>query len=88
MDSEIQVQEAAPAKQFDIHINLEGMTWGDLQLVMTYDGRITPDLIELCDHVVVGGVKKLPFLATVNDVMDEIMKAMSVTADPPSPSGN
>lgn len=66
-------------------IDLTGLTWGDVKMLLQYDGRLTREVIDLADRVVVGGVDSLPFFATVNDVFDAIWAEINKQKDPEAP---
>lgn len=73
------------SKQPAYTIDLTGLLWGDVKLLLNYDGKLTPQLLDLADRVVVGGVDKLPFFATVDDVFDAIWTEIERQKNPEAP---
>lgn len=81
-------EETKKPKALNLQVDLEELTFGDMEVILGFDGRLTPPLIEVFDHVIVGGVKHIKFIKHVNEVVETIMEAVQTASNPETQAGN
>lgn len=71
-------------KELEIRVNLDALTFGDLEMAMAAEGgQDVPvkELLPFLNRVVVGGVKTIPVTA-MPQIMDALAKALGSMANP------
>jgi hypothetical protein len=84
MAAKKQITQAAPeVKELEIKVNLDAMTFGDLEMAMQAESGKVPvkELLPFLNRVVVGGVKDIP-LTAMPAIMDALTKALEGMANP------
>jgi len=70
-------------KELEIKINLDKLTFGDLEMALDYEDGKTPvkELLPFLNRVVVGGVKHIP-LNAMPAIMDALSDALAGMGNP------
>jgi hypothetical protein len=81
-------EEAKKAKVLNLQVNLDELTFDDMEALLAFDGRLTAPLIVAFKHVIVGGIGHLKFREHVQEVVETVMEAIAAASNPESASGN
>jgi len=84
------VQSSDEDVKLDIKIDITRLTWGDVLLIMEFKdngGVLTPGVVQLINRVVVGGVLDLPFMETVNPIMERLAEELEAQRNPVDSTG-
>jgi len=73
------------AEEIKIVVNLDAMTFGDMELLGSGKAPVS-DMIAILDRVVVGGVRHLP-LTAMKSIMDAIKAETEKLANPEDSTG-
>lgn len=71
----------------EIKINLDGLTWRDVKQILAFNGAFTPEIIDLIDRVVVGGLLDLPFFETAEVIMSKLVEEIEARKNPVDGAG-
>lgn len=72
--------------KFNVEIDIDKLTWEDMRIIMSADGKdFTPEMVldihGLFERVVVGGARAVPVVHTM-EVINAISKAMETLGNP------
>lgn len=60
----------------ELHVDISKLTWGDYKTLNEFSGKVTPEVYDLLDRIVVGGISKLPLIGSINPILEAISEAI------------